>query len=85
MIKLAKNASDTAKMTTPPAACASYHTRLIELLDESTHILETLRDAIKRSDTNALVSIGSTATALKSKADALGRDATAIKARYGIK
>ena len=84
LAKVASNASTAAKLITPPAACAHYHTALLAMLDDSTKLIQGLEDALKRNDTGALASFAMTAQTLQSHATALQQEAAAIKRTYGL-
>jgi hypothetical protein len=83
--KIASDAVAKAQSVKPPSACSHYHQELVVMLQESVQVLATLKGALAKSDSNALLAIAGTAQSLKSRGDALTREAASIKARYGLR
>jgi len=47
-------------------------------------MMATLRDGLKRNDTDALTALGASAQAMQSRADTLAAAEKALRARFGL-
>ena len=83
--KVATDAVTKAQAIVPPAACAHYHAELVKSLQESVQMLTSIKAAMVKKDTGELMSVASSAGAMKSRLDALTNEAQAIKAKYGLR
>ena len=84
LVRAAGDAGRRAVALQPPGECAEYHRMAVTMLQESRTMISALRDGLKRSDTNALTSVGASAQSMKSRADALAAAEKALRARFGL-
>ena len=84
LVRAAGDAERRAAALQPPGECAEYHHMAVTLLQESKTMVTALRDGLKRSDANALTSLGASAQSMKSRADTLAAAEKALRARFGL-
>ena len=69
----------------PPAACAAHQRESLGSLDDALEVLRSLKAAMESPEPAAgLAGVASRATALRSRAEALQREETALRERYGL-
>jgi len=84
LVRAAGDAERRALALQPPGECLEYHQQVIALLQESTTMVTTLRDGLKRNDADALTAIGASAQSMKLRAENLAAAGKAIRARFGL-
>ena len=84
LVRAAGDAERRAVALQPPSECAEYHRMAVSLLQESRTMIISLRDGLKRSDADALTSIGAAAQSMKSRADSLAAAEKALRTRFGL-
>ena len=69
----------------PPAPCAAHYRESVASLDDGLAMLKALKAAVESPDpVGALGTVGSRATELRSRAEALQREDAALRQRYGL-
>jgi len=84
LVRAAGDAERRAAALQPPAECAEYHRMAVTLLQESRTMMTSLRDGLKRKDTDALTSLSASAQQMKSRAEDLAKAEKALRARFGL-
>ena len=84
LVRAAGDAERRAVAIQPPGECAEYHRMAVTLLQESRTMITTLRDGLKRNDTDTLTSLGASAQSMKSRADTLAAAEKSLRARFGL-
>ncbi len=85
MIRETEGAKERLARLRPPAACAAHHRESLGSLDDALEVLRTLKTAMESPDPAAgLASVAAQAGALRSRAEALQREETTLRERYGL-
>jgi hypothetical protein len=84
LVRAAGDAERRAAALQPPSECAEYHQLAMTLLRESLTMITTLRDGLKRNDTDALTSIAASAQVMESRAEHLAETEKSLRARFGL-
>jgi hypothetical protein len=84
LVRTAEEGLTKARAIAPPAAAAAYHAELLAVLGAGLGMLRQLRAAMGGKDPDALSALGTTAGALRARADALESKAKALKAAAGL-
>lgn len=85
MIGEMSKAKERLAALTPPAPCAAHHRESLASLDEGLELLRSLGTAVTSPDpATRLAEAASRATSLRSRAEALQREETALRQRYGL-
>ena len=84
LIKSVDDSVSKVKAITPPAECAGYHAKMIELLAQSQQLVRSLKQAMQSQDPSAIAGIAMTGEQLKTKTEALQTEAKAIRSRAGL-
>lgn len=84
LVRVAGETERRALGIQPPSECAEYHRMAVTLLQESRTMVTSLRDGLKRNDTEALTSLSTSAQGLKSRAEALAAAEKSLRARFGL-
>lgn len=84
LVRTATDAERRAAALQPPAECAEYHRKAVALLQESTAMITSLRDGLKRNDADALTSMAASAQTMKLRADNLAAAEKSLRARFGL-
>lgn len=84
LVRAASDAERRAGALTPPPECAAYHRQAVTLLGESKTMITALRDGLKRDDTNAVASAGTSAESMKIRAEGQAAEEKALRTRFGL-
>lgn len=85
MIRETEMAKESLAAITPPAACAAHYRESLGSLDDALEMLRSLKTAMESQDpAPGLASVGSRATALRTRSEALQREELALRQRYGL-
>jgi 2-oxoglutarate dehydrogenase E2 component (dihydrolipoamide succinyltransferase) len=84
LVRAADEADRRAAAIQPPSECAEYHRMAVSMLQESRNMVASIREGLKRNDTNALTALSTSAQQMKSRADDLAKAEKALRARYGL-
>ena len=86
LIRETEGAKERLGALRPPAACAAHHRESLGSLDDALEVLRSLKTAMESPDPAAgLASVAAQAGALRSRAEALQREETTLRERYGLK
>lgn len=70
---------------TPPVSCSAHYRESLGSLDDALEMLRSLKAAAESPDpASQLASVVTRATALRSRAEALQKEETALRQRYGL-
>jgi hypothetical protein len=85
MIRDSEAAKAKLAAVVPPAPCAAHYRESAASLDDGLAMLKALKSAVESPDpVGALAAVGSRATELRSRAEALQREDAALRQRYGL-
>lgn len=85
MIRDSEAAKAKLAAIVPPASCAAHYRESAASLDDGLAMLRALKAAVESPDPVAtLAGVGTRATELRSRADALQREDAALRQRYGL-
>jgi hypothetical protein len=84
VIASARAGQERLAKVAPPSECRAYHNRLTVVVDDGIKLMVTIQNAIKRSDSQALAAVASSAAMLKTRVEALEVEEKQIRARAGL-
>jgi hypothetical protein len=84
LIKSASDGAARARRVKVPEACAGYHGRMVQLLDEEVVLVRSLKAAFETQDLDALSAIGAKAGTIQARVKALEDEGRSLKARFGV-
>jgi hypothetical protein len=85
LIQAADDGLAKLRAVDPPPACADYHAKLTALLGDTLSMLHSLKTSLAKQDADGLAGLAAQASALQQRTNELETEATAIKARYGLR
>ena len=84
LVATAREAERNARTLQPPAPCAAFHRKLLVLLADSREMAQVLARGFQSGNLDSLPGMLSRAQSQKARQEALTRDETELKRRYGI-
>ncbi len=85
MIRETEAAREKLAALTPPASGAAYQRESLGSLDDALEVLRSLKTAVESPDPPArLTDVATRAAALRSRAEALQKEESALRQRYGL-
>jgi hypothetical protein len=85
MIQETEAARERLAALTPPAACAGHHQESLASLGDALEVLRSLKSAMESPDPAAgLSGVAARAAALRSRSEALQKEESALRQRYGL-